>query len=70
MGKIHDDALTNNLFTEATISSYAQHECRLEGVGEGCSTFVADLVGLDVQIGERRVGLVETAHAHHEVARL
>ena len=60
---------TTKVFTKAKIQSYAQHKRRLEGVGEGCSTFDADLVVADVQISKRRVGLVKIADVHHGVAR-
>ena len=63
------DALNNQVFTEPTISSYAQHKCRLEGVGEGCSTFVADLVLQDEKSSKRRVCFMKIARVHHGVAR-
>ena len=73
-GEIQDslekkDVLNNKVFTEAKISSYAQQKCRLEGVGEGCSTFVADLVLQDEKSSKRRVCLMKIARVHHGVAR-
>ena len=49
----------------------AQHKCRPQGVGQGLRAFVADLIFLDVQLLERRVGLMRIPRrVHHGVARI
>ena len=47
----------------------AEHKRRPDGLGQGCSSFVADPDRPHVQSCKRRVGLMKIAHVHRGVAR-
>ena len=59
----------NNARISATRTLCAQHKCRPQGGGQSTRAIVADLIVQEVQLCQRRIGLVKIARTCHGAAR-